>query len=177
MWEIVPLALGPMRPPYLGASRRASVPGVRCPVCTNGETKVVDSRATDDDAIRRRRVCTSCEARFTTYERYEIAPIVVIKRSGRREEFDPAKIVRGLAMASKGRPITADQVEVLTAEVQDEARATMGEVTSEWVGRAVLDRLRVLDPVACLRFASVYKGFDDLGDFEREARLIKLDGS
>lgn len=100
---------------------------------------------------------------------------MVVKRSGGREPFNGQKVLRGLASAAKGRPIDPDQFEVLVDEVEDAARAEGGEVTSEWVGLAVLERLRAIDQVACLRFASVYKGFTEIGDFEREVRLIKLD--
>lgn len=149
---------------------------VRCPVCENDETKVVDSRAVDDgDVIRRRRHCSRCEGRFTTFERTEPVAIIVVKRSGKRQPFDRDKIAQGLSLAAKGRPIEPVVVESLVDEIEDAARALGGHVTSEWVGVAVLDRLRNIDPVACLRFASVYKGFTDIGDFEREMRLIKLD--
>lgn len=149
---------------------------MRCPVCENDETKVVDSRAVDDgDVIRRRRHCSRCEGRFTTFERTEPVAIVVVKRSGKRQPFDRDKIAQGLSLAAKGRPIEPVVVESLVDEIEDAARALGGHVTSEWVGVAVLDRLRNIDPVACLRFASVYKGFTDIGDFEREMRLIKLD--
>lgn len=149
---------------------------MRCPVCENDETKVVDSRAVDDgDVIRRRRHCSRCEGRFTTFERTEPVAIIVVKRSGKRQPFDRDKIAQGLSLAAKGRPIEPVVVESLVDEIEDAARALGGHVTSEWVGVAVLDRLRNIDPVACLRFASVYKGFTDIGDFEREMRLIKLD--
>ena len=126
--------------------------------------------------IRRRRACESCAYRFSTFERIELAPLRVIKRSGRRELFDGEKIRSGLAASAKGCPISDDDVDALVDGVEDEARTLgLSEVSTEWVGLAVLDRLRTLDAVACLRFASVYKGFTDVGDFEREARLIKLD--
>ncbi len=101
---------------------------------------------------------------------------MVVKRSGEREPFDREKIGRGLLAASKGRPVDGNDVERLVCGVEEEARLLGGEVTSEWVGLAVLERLRSLDEVSYLRFASVYKSFTDVDDFEREARLIKLDG-
>lgn len=154
----------------------ASFSGVHCPICQQAETRVVDSRSADGGtAIRRRRECTACERRFNTFERMEEIPLVVVKRSGEREPFDGEKICRGLVAASKGRPVDPVEFEHLVCSVQDEARASGADVTSEWVGLAVLDRLRHLDEVAYLRFASVYKSFNDIGDFEREARLIKLD--
>ena len=122
---------------------------------------------------RRRRACERCSGRFTTYERAEIVPLQVAKRSGDREPFDGQKILKGLALAAKGRPIDAEAFDALVDEIEDQARLEGSEVSSEWVGLAVLDRLRTIDQVTCLRFASVYKGFTDIGDFEREVRLIK----
>ena len=148
--------------------------GVLCPICHASETRVIDSRAADGGAaIRRRRECSGCERRFNTFERVEEVPLVVVKRSGQRAPFDREKILRGLVAASKGRPVDQIQFEALVCGVEEEVRQSGGEVTSEWVGLAVLDRLRHLDEVAYLRFASVYKSFSDITDFEREARLIK----
>lgn len=113
--------------------------------------------------------------RFSTFERVEEVPLVVVKRSGVREPFDPAKITGGLLAAGKGRPLDTSHYDQLVAEIEDAARAEGSDVSSEWVGLAVLDRLRRLDEVAYLRFASVYKSFDGIDDFEREARLIKVD--
>jgi transcriptional repressor NrdR len=152
----------------------ASFSGVLCPICQIADTKVVDSRAADGGAaIRRRRECTRCERRFNTFERIEEAPLVVVKRSGVREPFDRAKIAHGLVAACKGRPVSSTDFDALICGVEDEARLIGADVTSEWVGLAVLDRLRHLDEVAYLRFASVYKSFTGVADFEREARLIK----
>ena len=106
-----------------------------------------------------------------------MTPLVVVKRSGGREAFDRQKIMHGIAAAAKGSPIETNDFEELVDEIEEQARAEGGEVSSEWVGLAVLDQLRAVDHVACLRFASVYKGFTDISDFEREASLIKLDGS
>lgn len=149
---------------------------VLCPICPSADTKVVDSRSADGGlAIRRRRECLECGRRFSTFERFEEAPLVVVKRSGVREPFDPAKISGGLLAACKGRPLSVVDFDRLAAEVEEAARGLGTEVSSEWVGLAVLERLREVDHVAYLRFASVYKSFDDIDDFEREARLIKLD--
>jgi len=137
------------------------------------DDKVVDSRAADDGAvIRRRRECLACGRRFTTYERLEEVPFVVVKRSGQRQPFDRARVVAGLRAAAKNRPVEASQMDTVAAEVEEALRLEGHEVTSEQVGLAVLDRLRELDEVAYLRFASVYKGFSDVGDFQREARLL-----
>ena len=153
-----------------GGGYRAAV---RCLSCAGLDDRVVDSRIAEDGAaIRRRRECLGCGRRFTTYERVEELPLVVVKRSGDRVPFDRAKIVAGVAAAAKNRPVTADAMEALAADVEEEARLGGAEVTTAVLGTAVLDRLRRIDGVASVRFASVYKGFDDLGDFERELGLL-----
>jgi len=142
---------------------------VRCPYCATDDDKVVDSRPADDGAaVRRRRECLACGRRYTTYERVDELPLVVVKRSGAREPFDIEKVRAGLQRAVAGSPIDASAVGALAAEIDEAARARGHEVTSEWIGRTVLERLRQLDPVSAVRFASVYKGFENLGDFERE---------
>ena len=149
------------------------VGAVRCPACSSLDDKVVDSRVADDGAaIRRRRECLGCGRRFTTFERLEEMPLVVVKRSGQRQPFDRAKVVAGVRAAAKNRPITTAAMEALAAEVEEQIRLEGPEVSSQQVGRAVLDRLRGLDDVAYLRFASVYKGFADVEDFEREVGLL-----
>jgi transcriptional repressor NrdR len=154
--------------------RRGGYPsGVRCPVCRADDTRVVDSRASDDGAaIRRRRQCISCHDRFTTYERLEESVLVVLKRSGDREPFHAAKVVSGVQSAAKGRPITSEAVDALAVAVEDRLRALGSEVTSTQVGLAVLDELRLLDDVAYMRFASVYKNFDGVDDFRRELQML-----
>jgi transcriptional repressor NrdR len=150
-----------------------SVGGVRCPTCSNDDDKVVDSRTADDgSAIRRRRECLGCGHRFTTFERYEELPLVVVKRSGERVPFDRQKVAAGIAAAAKGRPVPPERVEEEAAALEDGFRLAGGEIPSEQIGLAVLDRLRDLDQVAYVRFASVYKGFDDPADFEREIGLL-----
>jgi transcriptional repressor NrdR len=147
---------------------------VRCPACAHLDDKVVDSRQADDGAtIRRRRECLACGQRFTTFERLEEVPLVVTKRSGDRVPFDRSKIVEGIASATKGRPVTDEQIADVAADLEDQLRLAGPEVTSEQIGLAVLDHLRELDQVAYVRFASVYKGFDDPADFQREIRLLK----
>jgi len=140
---------------------------VRCPYCRANDDKVVDSRLADEaSAIRRRRECLACGRRYTTYERIEEVPLLVRKRSGAVEPFDRAKLRAGIERAATGRldDATLDQ---LVVGIDEELRE-LGEVGSDKVGMAVLERLRALDAVAYLRFASVYKGFEDLADFERE---------
>lgn len=130
---------------------------------------MVDSRQSEDGlAIRRRRACLDCQRRFTTFERLEEVPLVVVKRSGDREPYDPAKVVAGLLAATKGRPVDEGQLDDLANAVEEALRLEGPDVASNEVGRAVLERLRDLDVVAAVRFASVYKEFDDLADFERE---------
>src|SRR5207302_4633375 len=150
-----------------------SVRCVRCPVCGSLDDKVVDSRLADDGAaIRRRRECLGCNRRFTTFERVDEVPFVVVKRSGEREPFDRTKVAAGIRAAAKNRPVTDEQVEAVTAEIEDSLRVEGTDVSSERVGVAVLSRLRSLDEVAYVRFASVYKDFDDARDFEREVGLL-----
>ncbi len=146
---------------------------MRCPACAHLDDKVVDSRQSDDgDAIRRRRECLACGARFTTFERLELVPMVVVKRSGDRVPFEQKKITEGIAAAAKGRPIEEETILLTAAAIAEELRLVGPELTSEQVGFAVLEHLRELDHVAYMRFASVYKGFDDAADFQREITLL-----
>ncbi len=146
---------------------------MRCPACASLDDKVVDSRATDDGtAVRRRRECLDCATRFTTFERLEETPLVVVKSSGDEVPFDRAKIIAGVALAAKGRPVDDLTIDALAADVEDVVRLEGTRVTTERIGRAVLEALARIDGVSALRFASVYKGFDDLADFEREIGLL-----
>src|SRR3954452_16382655 len=146
--------------------------GVRCPSCSSVDDKVVDSRASDDGAtIRRRRECLACNRRFTTYERLEELPLVVVKRSGQRESFDRMKIVVGLRAAAKSRPLPDHELEAIASGVEEQLLCA-GEVSPEQIRLLALDRLREVDHVAYVRFASVYKGFDEAADFERELTLL-----
>jgi transcriptional repressor NrdR len=150
---------------------------MRCPACDADDDKVVDSRAADDGAaIRRRRACLACGRRFTTYERIEEVPLFVLKGSGGREPFDRTKVIAGVTVAATGRPVASTTIEALATEVEDELRLLGTEVPSEKVGIEVLERLRRVDQVAALRFASVYKGFDDLADFAREITELSKRG-
>lgn len=146
---------------------------MRCPSCTEVDDKVVDSRMADDGGtIRRRRECLACGHRYTTFERHEELPVVIVKRSGDRVPFDRAKVESGIVAAAKARPVTLEQIGLLAEALEDQCRLQGGEVTSEQIGLAVLEELRELDQVAYVRFASVYKGFDDPTDFEREIGLL-----
>lgn len=146
---------------------------MRCPWCSVDDDRVVDSRLADDGgAIRRRRECLSCGRRFTTFERVDELPLWVVKRSGDREPFDRTKIVAGVRAATKNRPISEDAMADLAQQVEDALRERSNEPTSQQVGLAVLEHLKSLDDVAYVRFASVYKGFEEVGDFEREVGLL-----
>jgi len=148
---------------------------VRCPWCSADDDRVVDSRVSDEgSAIRRRRECQGCGQRFTTFERVEEVPLWIVKRDGSREPFDRLKVIRGVEAACKNRPVEPAMIDLLVQEVEDDLRDLSGDPTSEAVGKAVLEHLGKLDQVAYVRFASVYKGFDDIGDFQREVgALIK----
>lgn len=151
----------------------ASVGAVRCPTCSSFDDKVVDSRVAEDgSAIRRRRECVDCGHRYTTFERVEEIPLLVIKRSGDRVPFDRSKIEAGVLAAAKGRPVDTDQMALLAVEIEETLRMEGPEASSERIGLAVLDCLRDLDQVAYVRFASVYKDFDDPADFQHEIGLL-----
>jgi transcriptional repressor NrdR len=145
---------------------------VYCPYCRHPDSRVVDSRTSDDGtAIRRRRSCPVCGRRFTTQE---TVILMVAKRSGVTEAFSRDKIVRGVRRACQGRPVSEDQLAFLAQRVEEAIRSrTSGEVPSHEVGLAVLEPLRDLDEVAYLRFASVYRGFESLTDFEKEISALR----
>jgi len=143
-----------------------------CPFCRHSDSRVVDSRATDDgSAIRRRRQCPECDRRFTTIE---VATLSVVKRSGVIEPFSRAKVVNGLRKACQGRPVTDDDLALLAQKVEEAVRASgAAAVDSHEVGLATLAPLRELDEVAYLRYASVYRNFNSLDDFEGEIALLR----
>lgn len=146
---------------------------MRCPECGSLEDKVIDSRSAEDGAvIRRRRQCAACSARFTTLERIEAPVMMVLKRDGRSVPFDRSKVEAGVLAACKGRPVTVADVASLAAHVEDELSAQKADVTTDDIGRKVLIGLREMDRVAAVRFASVYKAFEDPEDFEKEIRLL-----
>lgn len=147
---------------------------MRCPLCTADDTRVIDSRSADDGrAIRRRRSCPTCGHRFTTFER--AAAIVVIKRDGRRQPFDPSKVRRGVEITLADRPVPDDAVDDLVTSVERAAALSQGSIHADEIGRIVLDGLRDLDEVGYLRFASVYKEFQTASDFEKEAANLEPD--
>jgi transcriptional repressor NrdR len=150
---------------------------MKCPYCGELDTRVLDSRATQDSsAIRRRRQCINCANRFTTMEKLEEEPIVVIKRDGRRELFDPAKILRGLILAGQKRDIPLSRWEEVVENLEQELRSSYTrEVTADQIGDIILKRLRNIDEVAYVRFASVFRQFPDVEAFKTELEEMLQD--
>ena len=140
---------------------------MRCPFCKADDDKVVDSRASEDgDVIRRRRECLKCQRRFTTYERAEEFPLRVVKKNGQREPFSREKLLSGLLKACEKRPIATAQLDSIVDEIERQANELFDrEVTSTFLGEQVMKRLRALDQVAYVRFASVYREFKDINEF------------
>jgi transcriptional repressor NrdR len=147
---------------------------MRCPYCESEEDKVVDSRLAEEGrAIRRRRECIGCGRRYTTFERAEEVPLLIAKRSGDEEPFVRGKVIEGVRRACKNRPVSEADILTIADDVEEAMRADIRRpVPSAEIGREVLERLRLLDEVAYLRFASVYKDFQELDDFERELGLL-----
>jgi transcriptional repressor NrdR len=143
---------------------------MRCPHCGERDTRVVDSRDLDDAAtIRRRRECNACTTRFTTYERVEAARLVLVKRDGTRQEWDRDKLASGLRKALTRRPVADDAAEAAADAIEAELRAAgVSEIPSSRVGALAMERLRGIDQIAYIRFASVYQSFEDLADLKRE---------
>lgn len=142
---------------------------MRCPFCGNEDTQVKDSRPTEDAAaIRRRRFCPACGARFTTFERVQLRDLTIVKRNGKREPFDRDKMVRSLQVALRKRPVEPDRVERMVSGIVRELEST-GEqdIPAEMVGELIMERLKALDEVAYVRFASVYRNFREAKDFEK----------
>lgn len=147
---------------------------MRCPYCSHPDNRVLDSRLTDEErSIRRRRECNDCKKRFTTYERFEETVLMVIKKDGRREKFDRQKVVHGLLRACEKRPLTGEQVESLTSGLESSLRQkNRNEVPVSEIGERILERLRELDEVAYVRYASVYKDFNDVSRFIEELQNL-----
>ncbi|HHY35157.1 MAG TPA: transcriptional repressor NrdR [Firmicutes bacterium] len=147
---------------------------MKCPFCGYPDSRVLESRSIEDmTAIRRRRECLECGKRFTTYERVEMSPILVVKKDGRREAFDRNKILAGMIRACEKRPVSMETLEEAAAEVEARVRANgKNEVTSREIGELVMDKLREIDEVAYVRFASVYREFADLHRFTEEIERI-----
>ncbi|HEB85029.1 MAG TPA: transcriptional repressor NrdR [Bacteroidetes bacterium] len=147
---------------------------MRCPFCGTMEDRVIDSRpGRDGRAIRRRRECLSCGRRFTTYEYVEEVALHVVKRDGRSEPYDRNKLIRGVKVAAIKLPVTIDQIDNLVSRVERKLYAKASkEVSSRDIGRLVMAELKGLDPVAYIRYASVYRRFEDVGEFAREVRKL-----
>ncbi|MBO5409068.1 MAG: transcriptional repressor NrdR [Clostridia bacterium] len=147
---------------------------MKCPYCGFLESKVIDSRRLEEtNSIKRRRECLSCEKRFSTYERVELAPLVVIKKNGDREQFDRQKLLRGIMHACEKRPVSIDMMEMMVSEVETTLNnELMQEVESERIGELVMDKLKEVDEVAYVRFASVYRQFRDINTFMEELQKL-----
>lgn len=148
---------------------------MKCPFCGFMESKVVDSRATEEgSSIRRRRECIDCGRRFTTYERLDEIPLMVVKKDGRREVFSREKIITGVLKASQKRPISYTVIENLARDIERDLRNQMDrEVSSQAIGELVMERLRQIDEVTYVRFASVYRQFKDIGRFMEELEKLR----
>ena len=147
---------------------------MKCPYCGHPESKVIDSRPADENAsIRRRRECLSCARRFTTYETVESLPIVVIKKDGSRQSFDRQKVLRGMIRACEKRPVALAELERIADEIEQELQKSMErEIRTEVIGEKVMERLRKVDQVAYVRFASVYRQFKDIDTFMAELNKL-----
>ena len=147
---------------------------MKCQYCSCLDSKVIDSRPTDDgNSIRRRRDCTNCGRRFTTYEKVELSPLFVVKRDGRRESFDSQKIKAGILHACDKLPVSMQQIDEIVTRVEQKAYASMdGEIRSEKIGDMVMSELKELNDVAYVRFAAVYRKFTDVGTFMNELKKL-----
>ena len=146
---------------------------MKCIYCSCTESRVIDSRPTEDGAIRRRRECEGCQRRFTTYEKIEMLPVFIVKKDKRRELFDPAKVRTGILKACEKRPVPLEEIEKLVQRVETTVcRQMEHEVTSEQIGLLIMDGLKELDEVAYIRFASVYRQFKDVQSFMQELQQL-----
>ncbi|MFA6072538.1 MAG: transcriptional regulator NrdR [Candidatus Woesearchaeota archaeon] len=147
---------------------------MKCPYCNHTETKVLETRETEEDITRRRRECLKCEKRFTTYEQVELTNIVVIKKDGRRESFNRQKLIKSLQIACQKRNITQEEIETLASSIESKLRNIIEkEITTKQIGELVMKSLKKLDPVAYIRFASVYLDFQDTDSFRKEIETFK----
>ena len=150
---------------------------MRCPFCAHENSQVKDSRPSEDGAaIRRRRQCEECGARFTTFERVQLRELTVVKKDGKREPFDRAKLERAIGHATRKRDIQADKIDRLVSGIQRRLETQGDEVPSAKIGEAVMNGLKALDHVAYIRFASIYKDFTDPGDFAEIAERVEKEG-
>ena len=146
---------------------------MKCPYCSHDNTRVIDSRPAESNAIRRRRVCDECSRRFTTYEKVETVPLIVIKKDENREAFDRTKLEGGILRACHKRPVSAQQISGLVNDVENELY-DLGvlEISSQIIGEMVMNKIKDLDPVAYVRFASVYREFKDVNTFMDELKNV-----
>lgn len=147
---------------------------MKCPACQCLESKVLDSRPADEGAtIRRRRECLECKKRFTTYERIETIPIIVVKKDNSRQPFDRTKLINGIRRACEKRPVPTDVIEMAVDEIESNLNSTLNsEVSSEHIGELVMEKLKNIDEVAYVRFASVYRQFKDIDTFMEEVKAL-----
>lgn len=146
---------------------------MRCPFCAHEDSQVKDSRPSEDStAIRRRRQCEACGARFTTFERVQLRELTVVKKSGDREPFDRGKLERSIAIACRKRDVTSERIDRLISSIQRQLETRGDEVSTTQIGEAVMDSLKAIDHVAYIRFASVYKDFSEPGDFAEIAGAV-----
>ena len=147
---------------------------MKCPFCSSDNTRVIDSRPADDNtAIRSRRLCDDCQKRFTTYEKVETMPLIVIKKDNNREQYDRSKIEAGVLRACHKRPVSASDIKKLIDEVEVEIfSGEVQEIRSSVIGEYVMDKIKDLDPVAYVRFASVYREFKDVNTFMNELKKV-----
>ena len=149
---------------------------MQCPYCNYKESKVIDSRHTDSKSIRRRRECESCKKRFTTYEKIETTPVMVIKKDDSREYFDGEKIKSGILKSCEKRPVSLEQIDDIVAYVENEInKFYISEVETQKIGEMVMDKLKDVDEVAYVRFASVYRQFKDINTFVIELKNILME--
>ena len=149
---------------------------MQCPYCNHNESKVIDSRHTDPKSIRRRRECESCKKRFTTYEKIETTPIMVIKKDDSREYFDGDKIKYGILKSCEKRPVSIEQIEEIVSFIENEVNKNyISEIETEKIGEMIMEKLKDVDEVAYVRFASVYRQFKDINTFVTELKNILME--
>ncbi|GAA0176980.1 transcriptional regulator NrdR [Clostridium sediminicola] len=148
---------------------------MRCPFCGHNESKVVDSRSTDN-AIRRRRECTICNKRYTTYEKVDTIPLLVVKKDSSREYFDKNKIINGLLIACQKRPVSRIEIDTIADDIEKKlSNSMMNEVNSKYIGEMVMAALKEIDEISYVRFASVYRQFKDINTFIQEIKILMAD--
>ena len=149
---------------------------MQCPYCNYKESKVVDSRHTDSNSIRRRRECESCKKRYTTYETIETTPVMVVKKDNTREYFDRENIKNGLIKSCEKRPVSIDQIESVVSYIENQINKNyMTEVETRLIGEMIMDKLKDIDEVSYVRFASVYRQFKDINTFVNELKTILME--